>query len=75
MPPAIQPTYRAEPRTFHADGVSRALYSCLGARLQVGDQSDFVTAMGRTLQEFGPPLGAALPEHHFAFLCDKVRPQ
>jgi hypothetical protein len=40
--------------------------------LQVGDQSDFVTAMGRTLQEFGPPLGAALPEHHFAFLCDKV---
>ena len=42
--------------------------------LQVGDQSDFVTAMGRTLQEFGPPLGAALPEHHFAFLCDKVQP-
>jgi hypothetical protein len=39
----------------------------------VGDQSDFVTAMGRTLQELGPPLGAALPEHHFAFLCDKVR--
>ena len=39
---------------------------------QVGDQSDFVTAIGRALQEFGPPLGASLPEHHFAFFCDKL---
>lgn len=39
---------------------------------QVGDQSDFATAIGRALQEFGPQVGSALPEHHFAFLCDKV---
>ncbi len=40
--------------------------------MQVGDQSDFVTAIGRALQEFGPPAGGALPEHHFAYLCDKL---
>lgn len=39
---------------------------------QVGDQSDWVTAIGRTLAEVGPQLGSSLPEHHWAFLCDKL---
>lgn len=38
----------------------------------VGDQSEWVSAVGRTLAEAAPKLSAGLPDHHWAFLCDKL---
>jgi len=34
----------------------------------VGDQSDFVNALGRVLKDAGPRLGAALSDIHFRWL-------
>ena len=41
-------------------------------RVQVGDQSDFVTGFSRTLAEAAPRLGPALSPLHFRYFCDKL---
>ena len=41
-------------------------------RLQVGDQSDFVTGFSRVLAETAPRIGPALSPLHFRYFCDKL---
>lgn len=42
------------------------------ARVQVGDQSDFVTGFSRVLAETAPRVGPALSPLHFRYFCDKL---
>lgn len=40
--------------------------------MQVGDQSEFVNAFSKVLQQMGPRIGAALNANYFRFFCDKL---